>query len=300
MKYVLEPDDWQARMADHTQAMTQWTAPFRARRRVGQSHPVHDFLFVYYQYSPAKLEQWHPGVGVQLVDAGSAASWFQQLPYRVSDDQRVFCDLQQLDNKSKDRMAWILNLLLKTQSHQPNFGCCGLHEWAMVYQGTEIRHEKTVGLRVSQRQVDELVESHPVVCSHFDAFRFFTEEAQPFNLLHPTLEARPEFEQPACLHANMDLYKWCFKSMPWVGSDLLRRCFRLALDARAVDMRASPYDLSDFDGFDPIPVETSEGRVEYGQAQRKITEQAAPLRQELIDQIRHVLEMAEPSIHDGP
>ena len=40
-------------------------------------------------------------------------------------------------------------------------------------------------------------------------------------------------EQPGCIHANMDLYRWAYTSMPWIGSDLLWDCFALATELRA-------------------------------------------------------------------
>ncbi|NIP97292.1 MAG: 3-methyladenine DNA glycosylase, partial [Akkermansiaceae bacterium] len=58
--------------------------------------------------------------------------------------------------------------------------------------------------------------------------------------MQPDLWSREANEQPGCIHANMDLYKWTAKALPWAGSDLLWDCFELALRAREVDMRASP------------------------------------------------------------
>ena len=52
-------------------------------------------------------------------------------------------------------------------------------------------------------------------------------------------------EQPGCLHATMDLYKWAYKLSPATPSELLADCFALAADVRELDMRASPYDLAD-------------------------------------------------------
>lgn len=46
------------------------------------------------------------------------------------------------------------------------------------------------------------------------------------------------------LHANMDLYKWCYKLGPLAESELLFDCLELAAAARELDIRASPYDLS--------------------------------------------------------
>jgi len=45
-------------------------------------------------------------------------------------------------------------------------------------------------------------------------------------------------------------------------------------------MRASPYDLASL-GFDPICIETAEGRAQYVTAQRELSELAEPVRQKL-------------------
>ena len=42
-------------------------------------------------------------------------------------------------------------------------------------------------------------------------------------------------------------------------------------------MRASPYDLADL-GYEPVPIETAEGRAEYVRRQSAFAEAAAPLR----------------------
>ena len=68
----------------------------------------------------------------------------------------------------------------------------------------------------------------------------------------PNLRAEQALEQPGCLHANMDLYKWAGKLAPFTPGDLLLDCFELARDIRELDMRASPYDLS---GLGHAPLE---------------------------------------------
>jgi hypothetical protein len=125
------------------------------------------------------------------------------------------------------------------------------------------------------------VESRAICCSHHDAFRFFAAEARPMNRLQPTLESRISLEQPGCVHANMDLYKWAAKSMPWIGSELLLDCFELAIELRDLDMRASPYDLLAW-GLEPVRIETAEGRRIYEIEQRRLAEAALPLRERLI------------------
>jgi hypothetical protein len=121
-----------------------------------------------------------------------------------------------------------------------------------------------------------------VRCSHFDAYRFFTEPARPLNSLHPSRSSQVDLEQPGCLHATMDLYKWSYKLAPLVSSSLVAGCFELARDVRLLDMQASPYDLAAL-GVDPVRVETPAGRAEYAARQRSFAERAAPLRQELLD-----------------
>lgn len=278
---------WTQCALKHRREVQQWSIPFRRRRNAAKSHPVQDFLFVYYRYSSKKLECWHPGVG-QILEKAKPSDIFPENRYTVT-DSGLFCDPAKINDKEHERLRWTANLLDRTQQARPNFSCLGLHEWAMVYRGHEVRHEATTRLRLSQDEIDAVVESRPLTCTHFDAFRFYAIDAQPLNKFQPTMDARPEMEQPACIHANMDLYKWAFKSMPWIGSDLLFRCFNLAMFAREIDMRASPYDLSEYGDYSPILIETAEGRLEYEKMQREIARRAAPLRNELMNKIRKVV-----------
>jgi len=249
-------------------------------------HPVHDFLFVYYRYSPTRLEQWHPGLGVPL--EAHQPYWFSPKQYEFSGNQ-IRCDRGRMTDEQIARLAWIRDLLRSTAKRRGNFGCLGMHEWAMVYRGEDIRHGASTPLRLPQSEIDAWVESRPICCSHFDAFRFFATAARPLNRWQLTRESRENTEQPACLHANMDLYKWAYQAMPWIGSELLGRCFELAVAARAIDMRASPYDLSQYPGFPPIRVETEAGRAAYEREQRLLAAQAQPLRDALMTAIERVL-----------
>jgi hypothetical protein len=167
-----------------------------------------------------------------------------------------------------------------------------MHEWAMVYRlpAEQVRHA-TWPLRLGGDGTDEVVESHRIGCSHFDAFRFFTEEARPLNTLRPSSTDRPAFEQPGCLHAGMDLYKHAYRLSPLVPSELVADCFELARDIRVLDMRASPYDLSGL-GYEPVRVETVEGKQAYVAAQRGFAERGAPLRQRLLDECDRLLASA--------
>jgi hypothetical protein len=132
------------------------------------------------------------------------------------------------------------------------------------------------------------VESANLRCTHYDAFRFFTPDAVGRNEAALRREDQAAREQPGCLHAGMDLYKWCYKLVPLADSDLLMRGFELAIDARELDMRASPYDLAGL-GYEPVPIETAAGRAEYVRAQSALAERAAPLRAELLAHCRALL-----------
>jgi len=80
---------------------------------------------------------------------------------------------------------------------------------------------------------------------------------------------------------SSDLYKWAYKLSPAAPSGLLADCFELAVEARELDMRASPYDLSAL-GYPPVAVETPAGRAQYARAQAGLAHRAAPLRAPLL------------------
>ena len=275
---VLDTDQWQARAVTHRERVAEWTDPHLARRRQGQAHPVEDFLFTYYSHRPAALLRWHPGYGVGLRDAPE----HETLPGYVTRDGVTAVSEDHV--ASRRRLVRQIGILLRaTADRAPHFGCFGMHEWAMVYRlrPEQVRHADWP-LRLGAAGTDEVVDSHRIACSHFDAYRFFTDDARPLNQLRPGRDDRPDFEQPACLHAGMDLYKHAFRLSPMVPSELVADCFELARDIRVLDMRASPYDFSGL-GYDPVPVETPEGKARYVAAQREFADRAAPLRERLVD-----------------
>ena len=138
------------------------------------------------------------------------------------------------------------------------------------------------------RGTDAVVESMPLRCSHFDAYRFFTDAAVGRNSEALSRRDQSAHEQPGCVHANMDLYKWCYKLGPLVESDLLMDCLDLAADARMLDMQASPYDLTDY-GIAPIAIEDAAGRAEYVRLQHDVADRGAPLRATLLARCEELL-----------
>ncbi len=271
--------------------------PHLERRRTGRRHPVEDFLFDYYHLSPARLRRWHPGAGLVLSGA-EAEPYLDLAAYRRTaagvtvDDDRLA--------RSARRLLDVRRLLLATASRPASYGCFGLHEWAMVYRqpATQLRHP-AYPLRLGPAATDEVVEAGPLRCTHVDAFRFFTPEAAPLNVLAPTRESQVRLEQPGCLHAGMDLYKWAAAFDPYLPSDLVADCFAHARDIRAVDMQASPYDLAAL-GYPPIRVETAEGRAEYVRHQRAFAERGAALRQRLVAALDGLLARVAETTTAGP
>jgi hypothetical protein len=177
-------------------------------------------------------------------------------------------------------VRFIHSLLSASAERAPWLGCFGLHEWAMVYRSSAVRHSGWP-LRLGTSGTDRVVESMPVRCTHFDAFRFFTPPARPLNSVQPTRADQVALEQPGCLHAGMDLYKWAYKLDPFVPSSLVADCFELAHDIRVLDMCASPYDLGSL-GYEPVRIETAAGRAEYARRQAFFAARAEPLRARLI------------------
>jgi hypothetical protein len=282
---VLEEARWRALESQHAARVDELTAGHRARARRGEKHPVEDFLFTYYSHRPAQLRRWHPGADVVLVgDAVPerlAWRWYREAV--LPDGRRgVRVDVEAFLTDRGESVAFIRDLLSATARRPAHLGCFGMHEWAMVYglADGEQRHESWP-LRLGAAGTDAVVESRPVRCSHFDAFRFFTERARPLNVLQPSRSSQVDLEQPGCLHAGMDLYKWAYKLVPLAPSSLVLACFELARDIRVLDMQASPYDLAAL-GYEPVRIETPEGRAEYAARQRAFAERAAPLRAQLL------------------
>jgi hypothetical protein len=276
---VLAPAEWRALEAAHEARADALTAGRRERAERGEKHPVEDFLHTYYPTRVSALRRWHPGAVVLLDGAAERADWRW---YRAAPGERsagYAVDAPAFLEARGASVDFIQLLLGRTAERTARFGCFGLHEWAMVYKQGEHRHQAP--LRLGQAGTDAVVEAANISCTHFDAYRFFTSEAAPLNALSPSRENQPELEQPGCLHAGMDLFKWATKLGPLVPGDLLLDSFELARDIRWLDMQASPYDVSAW-GADAVAIETPEGKAEYVRAQRGFTERGNTLRGRLL------------------
>ncbi|AWG99320.1 3-methyladenine DNA glycosylase [Rhodococcus ruber] len=294
MTTVLEPEHWLPRRERHRHRLTALLAPYLDQRAHGTPHPVIDFLFTYYSYTPSQLLRWHPGFGTTLT--GPASAEYASLRGYRTTGAGVSADPEHLARR-RDTIRYVTDLLEATTSRPAHLGCFGLHEWAMVYrtEPADLRHS-AVPLRLGHTGTDAVVESLQLRCTHYDAYRFFTPAAGPLNLEPLTRDDQIRREQPGCLHAAMDLYKWCYKLTPLLDSDLTADCFELAYAARELDMRASPYDLSDH-GYRPIRIETPRGRAEYVRGQTELADRSAPLRAALLDRCRRLLDAGREHTH---
>lgn len=276
---VLDSTEWIPLQRAHESRVDAWIEPRNRRTSHGENHPVYDFLFEYYSYRPSALKRWHPGLGVALKGRGVEV-FAERAGYRRDADGGVYADPNALKPDRRAFVYWLLEMLEASAARPGFFGCSGLHEWAMVFEAGPQRHLEWP-LRLGQSGTDDVVRSQLVRCSHFDAFRFFTPQARPLNRLQPERTSTVLNEQPACLHANMDLYKWAYKLAPYSSSALVADAFAFACEIREIDMRASPYDFSAL-GFAPICIETPDGRSEFEEYQRGFAARAVPIRDQLV------------------
>jgi hypothetical protein len=269
--------EWQRRQADYLARVRPWTDDRLGRASRREKHPVYDFLFEYYSFRAAHLCRWTPGFGVVLEGATPAdVNWSEFVPC----DAGLILHASAFPTHRREYLCWAVGYLEATAARESSFGCLGLHEWAMVYREPNVRHPY-VPMRLSRDETDAVVESQPLRCTHYDAFRFFTTAATPRNRLTLARQTTTDHDQPGCVHVTMDLYRHAYKVAPFCPGELLADAFELARSAREVDMRASPYDLSGY-GFPPVRIETREGREEYVELQRELSCRAAPVRERLL------------------
>lgn len=271
---------WREREAAHRARVAPRALDWLRRRSRGESHPVWDFLFTYYRFPVGRLMTWVPGV-IEVESAPSVADGTDR-------PETVAWEVPALPERVRDLARWVARLCEAMLVRPARYHCYGLHEWAMVYGQTpeELRH-RGWRLRLEPEAVARAVESQSLVCTHYDAFRFFTPAARPRNQGSPDREGRVEWEQGGCLHANMDLYKWAHKLWPWVGSDLVGEAFAVAVQGRALDMQASPYDLQAL-GFEPVCITTESGRERFRQEQQRLARTAEPIRRRLLEAARRL------------
>lgn len=288
----LAREQWLELRNEHRAAVALRVEPHLTRRTQGIQHPIDDFLWDYYPFSPGRFSLWNPGVNLRLLDYRHDDG---ELPngWQLNADGSAGFAANRLPEKTQQRLTqeltWVSRLLQGTTERKPGFGCFGLHEWAMVLgQADEERRHANWPMRVTGEKVRQTIHDIGLRCTHFDAWRFFTDEALPLNPLQHSRASQPDNDQAGCLHANMDLYKWCMRLQPLVPSTLVVQCFDLSVRIRQLDMASSPYDFEAL-GIEPIRVETSEGRAQFAQAQREFSISANTLRTVLLHEMSEVL-----------
>lgn len=276
---------WRPLAEGHKHAVSMLVDKYLLEKTRHAKNPVVDFMFTYYNFRPAALKRWTPGAGVLLENGAEFQDFDQKGFQRVGNDIELTAD--SFPPKRVSGLKWIKSVLENSQNTKPLLNCCGMHEWAMVYKTDDIRHDR-FALRLTPAEIQDFVESRPVQCTHFDAFRFFTDAARPLNQNKLSRDNFHFNEQPGCLHTNMDLYKWSYKLYPWVSSETILQAFKLAMEARELDMKAGPYDLTEI-GFHPIKIETEEGRIEYKRKQAVIWKKGIPIRSKLLKEVEYLL-----------
>jgi hypothetical protein len=270
-------------------------------------HPVYNFIHTYYDFSFKDLSQFSPGVNCLLEDVTEDDITIGLLhpsflnssgsdPSAGNCSSTSFYSVKTFQNYLNDHngryrhasMFFNYEILKNTMKKAPFFGCFGYHEWAMLYSGRKDpslrKAHQQLELRVPQETIDNLVETQGLLkCTHYDAIRFFQYETKEWNQLHPFhRRQQPVHEQPGCIHANMDLFRYAYQLYPLISSDLLLKALQIALLARTIDIRASPYDATGFEGCEkPIKVETTEGKKEYFIEQESLYQKAKIVRNEL-------------------
>jgi len=204
------------------------------------------------------------------------------------------------------------------------------------------KYQSHLSLRIPQKIINEQVERKGVRCTHIDALRFFAPEARKWNwygslddlskeercigvqaknnvekLLMTSSQSTPQsantiltrsdqlhLEQKACLHANMDLFKIAWRLQPFICSEVLTEALTVALQARTLDVEASPYNVNGYVGLDwtdeddnvvnyteiprgtiqlgAVMIETEDGRKEYQRRQIQVMKRGESVRQKLL------------------
>jgi hypothetical protein len=282
--------DWINHRHRHRDRVGPAVIDHRERAARGQKHPVRDFLFTYYSFRPAHLLRYSPGFDVALANgAASDCDWPAE---QVIDSEGIVVPASRFPSHRIDYLHWAINYLNVLLDREPAHHCMGLHEWAMVYETETVRHPQ-IQLRLSRDEIADVVREQGLRCTHYEAYRFFTPAAMPLNRVSLSRSDAVEHDQPGCIHATMDLYKFAYAIAPWMPSDLIADAFELAGAARSIDMRASPYDLRSI-GYEPIRIETRDGRDDYVAEQKRLSQQARPLRAAILHVYMSLLSTISP------
>jgi hypothetical protein len=272
---------------------------------------LEEFEEASYAYGYAREQPLQPGVDRGVLLEGANADDFESILQlrgaTIWDDQGVMYnpsqffgknDLSRREENVKQATPylWYRSILTSTLQAEPILHCHGLHEWAMQYypEGSPPppsgKYQSHMSLRVTREVINKAVERRGVSCTHVDALRFFAPAAGPLNHHGSSLQRVDQLrlEQPACVHAHMDLLKIALKLRPFCDAVLIQRILEIALESRRLDVAASPYEATNY-GVDVVPIETKEGREEYREQQKELMAKAEPIRRDLLRAYETVL-----------
>lgn len=321
---VLPERVWRARAAEHRERVRALLEPGFLRPggpapggtpggadgfwALDPTNPTFNFLLRYYNIRGAtgtrRLARWSPGADVLLEgvveerDATGDSAVLHRKALTPADcggvQRYMYSSSEWASGSNISSFEWYQEVLAVTQDNPPILNCFGLHEWAMQYQPPGApeppsRKYQELPLRVSQAEINAAVERRGVRCTHVDALRFFAEAAKPLNRYGDLgRKDQVRLEQPACVHASMDLLKIALKLAPFGPAETLADALEVSIAARRLDVAASPYDASRF-GLQPIKIENPEGRIAYREAQIALMNASAPVRSALLDQFSSIL-----------
>ena len=162
-----------AARAAHEDRADALTAAHRERKQRGEKHAVEDFLFTYYPFSPARLRRWHPGwrVGYEAsadldadgnpaiadVDEAGRRSWYVDEAGPEGTPAVRRADVARYLAERASAFSFMTRLLRASTltRRRPEFGCFGLHEWAMAYRTAEVRQHLAAGQRHAAGRKEE-------------------------------------------------------------------------------------------------------------------------------------------------
>ena len=176
------------------------------------AHPVEDFLFTYYSYRPAALRRWHPGLGVRLEGEDAAA-----FARSRGTSSPATAQVDPTCGRSRDQVRWIRRLLAATAGRPMAWAASASTSgrWSTASRRPRCATRLPAPTRVSG--TDTVVEAHRIACTHYDAFRFFTERRGRGTLCCPPARRSTSTTSRDVCTPTMDCYKWAYKLSPHVG-----------------------------------------------------------------------------------
>ncbi|MBA2729078.1 MAG: hypothetical protein H0U49_13020, partial [Parachlamydiaceae bacterium] len=146
LKTIVLPEEiWTARAKIHHALVGPMCDAFISRRAIGLTHPVHDFLFTYYNCSPQKLKQWIPSLDERLETSQDIAEEYPYLSgyWFYSHANSLSVNKDRILEKTRQQATFVADLCSNILQRTPRYHCFGMHEWAMVYKLSpeDIRHK---------------------------------------------------------------------------------------------------------------------------------------------------------------